>query len=60
VGPSPSGLWYTCVHAKQLLIDPMYMLMEKNNKILPFPETMQGTSKERKEQKKLFKLLFLL
>jgi hypothetical protein len=25
VGPSPSGLWYTYVHAKQLQIDPMYM-----------------------------------
>jgi hypothetical protein len=29
------------------------MEMEKNNKILPIPETMQGTSKERKEQKKI-------
>ncbi len=29
VGQSPSGLWYTCVHAKQLLIDPMYMWVEK-------------------------------
>jgi hypothetical protein len=25
VGQSPSGLWYTCVHAKQLQKDPMYM-----------------------------------
>ncbi len=30
VGQSPSGLWYTCVHAKQLQIDPMYMWVEKN------------------------------
>jgi hypothetical protein len=29
VGQSPSGLWYTYVHAKQLQIDPMYMRVEK-------------------------------
>ncbi len=29
VGQSSSGLWYTCVHAKQLLIDPMYVWVEK-------------------------------
>ncbi len=49
VGQSPSGLWYTCVHAKQLLINPMYMWVEK--KILPIPETIQvkSTSAETKE-----------
>jgi hypothetical protein len=53
VGQSTSGLWYTCVHAKQLLIDPMYMGVEKNNKILPIPKTMQGisTSAESKEER---------
>ena len=25
VGKSPSGLWFTCVHAKQLQRDPMFM-----------------------------------
>ncbi len=53
VGQSLSGLWYTCVHAKQLLIDPMYMWVEKIIKILPIPETMQGisTSAESKEER---------
>jgi hypothetical protein len=46
VGQSPTGLWYTCVHAKQLQRDPMFM-SGKNNKI----QKMQGisTSKESKD-----------
>jgi hypothetical protein len=54
VGQSPIGLWYTCVHAKQLQIYPMYMRVEKIKiKILPTPETMQciSTSAESKEER---------
>ncbi len=51
MGQSPSGLWYTCVHAKQLQI---VYVNGKNNKVLPIPETMQGipTSAESKEERK--------
>ncbi len=53
MGPSPSGLWYTFVHAKQLQKKSNVYVSGKNNKILPIPETMQGisTSAESKEER---------
>ena len=32
VSQSPTGLWYTCIHAKQLQRNPMYMWVENINK----------------------------
>jgi len=57
VGQSLSGLWYTCVHAKQLQIDPMYMWVEKIIKNTPYSwdnarYINQRGVKGRKEQKK--------
>ncbi len=59
VGQSPSGLWYTCVHAKQLLIDPMYVWVEKKKTPYSWDNARyinQHWVKRRKKQKKRKKL----
>ena len=52
VGQSPSGLWYTCVHAKQLLIDPMYMWVEKIIKYSLFLRQCKVYQPARSQRKK--------
>ncbi len=57
VGQSPSGLWYTCVHAKQLLIDPMCICEWKKKYSLFLRQCMyinqhKVKRKERSKKKK--------
>jgi uncharacterized ferritin-like protein (DUF455 family) len=50
VGQSP--LWYTCVHAKQLQIDPMYMWVEKIIKYSLFLRQCKVNQPARSQRKK--------
>ena len=63
VGQSPSGLWYTCVHAKQLLIDPMYKWVEKITKYSLFLrqwKVYQPAQSQRKKGEKKKKTTMIL
>ncbi len=67
MGQSPSGLWYTCVHAKQLLIDPMcicewkkiikYSLFLRQCKVYQPARSQRKKGVKKKKKKKKFGFL---